>query len=414
MAQHLGAAWSSADDKASATRLAHPGLIEVRILAVVARLLPILSCLVVLAGACKSDRGPDREPVWSDLEQQSRAYPGPHPTASANTGQAAGGVRVAKPLSVDPLPKACPVSDRSSQLVPGEPVLVSPIRVNFALAKVVKPERAGKVVVASRHGNEFVAAAEHVYPLRSTHRSRAQANCYGACKPVSGWVPCLVTRKLDSQIVAQDRDGRDLNLRSNEVVVFDPKVQDHVREFFLEASYERAFRREVARAGSPVRPRGQQCADGDVVLAAFGDRYLLAQVSKAEADTCTVQWLKSSMRATIRPMEEVLPLPTAYDKPVPLTPGDFVLAHARGRFTAQAIPLRSGTDEIRSKLPDVLWGEWEPMRVEAVYPDGRLLLSDAKQKQQEDATSKVIPYHNGPRRATTPAAASGSAAAAHE
>jgi hypothetical protein len=385
-------------------------------IAAVGRLLPLVGCIVVCfsGSACKQEESSHQQPVWSDLDQQSRAHPRTRPTPAPSTSAPApSGVRVARPLEVDPLPKACEVTDRIGKLVAGEPVLVSPIRVNFALAEVVTPERDGKVVVASRHGNEFVAAAEHVYALRPARRSKAKANCYGACKPASGWVPCRVTRRQATQVIARDRDDRVLTLRQDEVVVFDPGVQNHVRDFFQEAHYERAFSSHVARAGGPLPPPNYRPDAGEVVLADFGEKYLLAQVTDAKEDTCTVGWLTSSMKPGVRKTTQLVPLPTAYDKPVRPSPGDFVLAHARGKVAAQVTPLIAGSDEVRAKLPAELWSEWEPMRVEAVYPDGRLLLSDIKQKQHEDTVGRVIAFRSNPdRKATAPPVAS--AAPTHE
>ena len=372
-----------------------------------------VACLVVTfaGGACKKEETSHQRPVWSDLEHQSRAHPRTRPTASApSTAVAPSGVRLAQPLEVEPLPDPCEVSDRVEKLVAGDEVLVSPIRVNFALAKVVTPERDGQVVVASRHGNEFLAAAESVYALRPNHRSKAQANCYGACKPASGWVPCLVTRVHGTEFVARDRDDRPLSLRQDEVVVFDPAVQKYVRDFFREAAYSRAFANQVARVGRPLRPSKYQPSKGEVVLADFGEKYLLARVTDVAGDTCQVQWLTSSMNPGVRRTAQVVPLPTAYDEPARPAPGDFVLAHARGQLASKVVPVTGEGDETPRQLPDELWAEWEPMRVEALYPDGRLLLSDAKRKQHEDATSKVIAFPSRARSPVPPA----SATAAHE
>jgi hypothetical protein len=182
------------------------------------------------------------------------------------------------------------------------------------------------------------------------------------------------------------------------VVVFDPAVQRHVRAFLDEANYERAFRAQVQRSGRIRQPRGFRCAKGDVVLAAFGEKYLICQITAATQQSCTVKWLGSSMTPAVRDISQVVPLPNGYDKPPRLSPGDFVLGHARGRLSPKTVQLVAGSEEIQRRLPDVLWAEWEPHRVEAVYPDGRLLLSDAQHKSHPDVSGEVVPY----KRPSTP------------
>ena len=354
----------------------------------------IAPALAVGLGACGKDHTPDQKPTRSDLEHHNHAQPRARRAASATASAAPtmSGARLAAPLAVQPLPDVCSISDRIENLAAGEQVLVSPIRVNFVLATVVEPSRGQEVLVASRHGNEFVAPAERVYGLRPSRSSRAEANCYGACKPASEWIPCLVTRAQGSRIVARDRDGRELYVQRSEVVVFDPAVQRHVRAFLEEANYERAFRAQVHRSGRIRQPSGFRCAEGDVVLAAFGEKYLICQITAATQQSCTVKWLGSSMAPAVRDVSQVVPLPNGYNQPPRLSPGDFVLGHARGRLSPKAVSLDSGSEDVQRRLPDVLWAEWEPHRVEAVYPDGRLVLSDAQHKSHPDVSGEVVPY----------------------
>ena len=343
---------------------------------------------------CPSDRpNTHGRPVWESASAQARAHrsPAPRPSGSARAPDLP---RIAPPLRpTEQLPPPCSVSDRIPKLSPNEQVLVAPLRVSFLTATVARVKPGGKVVVRSRHDNEFEAAAEHVYAIRPLHRSIAQEGCYGACRKAGAWTPCRVKQAERQRLVVSDHDGREWRVDRAQMLVFDPSVQERVREFFVRTAHERQFRDVVANAGSPALRSQGDCSKGRVVLGRFGDSYRMAEILAPSTDGCSVRWLASTLGPSTRAKTDLLDWPRPSNTARLPDPGEIVLAREGSSTKREDLAIDEAAREpSQAKLPAQVWTEWAAARVQAVYPDGRLQLTGANGETRPDRAENVVPF----------------------
>ena len=252
-----------------------------------------------------------------------------------------------------------PEPSKQSLIRRGDLVVVERAAAEFFEARVLGTAGESLKVQTSAEGDPVVVATGDVYRVAREAHHFAKGDAAICRSRPSTWEACRITKPDPTAVEVELAEGEIRSLPDEALLTPSPvTVLDIERHFELVASRQR-FANAAMAAGNPRRPSGWTPAPHEPVLARKGKDWYLAHAAQLLPDGGESVVLEGNRAAE--------PLPGSYVVPAPpmehaFSRGDFALAR-----------------------PSTPGGPWERVSIEAVGPDGAVIVGTSGERRRVEA-----------------------------
>ncbi len=263
--------------------------------------------------------------------------------------------RASKPLGTSP------------PLARGDRVVVERAAADFFEARVLSVSKETLKVQTSTEGDPVVVASSDAYPVRVSPHSFGPGEAAICRSAPSTWEACRIVKSGTPSLVVELATGEERSLDRDALLVPGPVTVLGIERHFEILDTRQRFAKTARAAGNPRRPGGWTPAPHEPVLARKGSEWYLAHAAQLLADGGeNVVWDGTNRSE---------PLPGAYVVPAP----PFEHTFARGDFALSR--------------PSTPGAAWERVSIEAIGPDGAMIVGASGERRRVDGRT-LVPLSN--------------------